>query len=393
MVDAARAGAPGLGAGDVFQLFRDGRARTKAEIATLTGLARSTVAPRVDALLAAGLLRPAGEAVSTGGRPPARVAFNPLAGLVLAIDLGATHATVAIADLAGSILASTTHGVDIAAGPEPVLDQVLAEGTELLRTAPKAPLVGVGIGVPGPVEHSTGMPTNPPIMPGWDRFDVPAYVKRVFDVPVLVDNDVNILALGEQALSWPGVQDLVFVKVATGIGAGIISGGALQRGARGSAGDLGHVQVPYSHDSPRPPGDERDLEAIAAGPAIASVLREGGLAATGVADVVRLVRGGDASASAAVRQAGREVGEVLATVVNLLNPRVIVIGGAVARAGEHLLAGVREVVYRRSIPLATQHLAIVQSQAGDTAGVLGATMMVTQQVLSSDTVDEWVARG
>ncbi|HWT32711.1 MAG TPA: ROK family protein, partial [Microbacterium sp.] len=262
MVDAARAGAPGLGAGDVFQLFRDGRARTKAEIATLTGLARSTVAPRVDALLAAGLLRPAGEAASTGGRPPARVAFNPLAGLVLAIDLGATHATVAIADLAGSILASTTHGVDIAAGPEPVLDQVLAEGTELLRTAPKVPLVGVGIGVPGPVEHSTGMPTNPPIMPGWDRFDVPAYVKRVFDVPVLVDNDVNILALGEQALSWPGVQDLVFVKVATGIGAGIISGGALQRGARGSAGDLGHVQVPYSHDSPRPPGDERDHEAI-----------------------------------------------------------------------------------------------------------------------------------
>lgn len=381
-----------MGAGDVFQLFRDGRARTKAEIATLTGLARSTVAPRMDALLAAGLLKPAGEAASTGGRPPARVAFNPLAGLVLAIDLGATHATVAIADLAGSILASTTHGVDIAAGPEPVLDQVLAEGTELLRTAPKAPLVGVGIGVPGPVEHSTGMPTNPPIMPGWDRFDVPAYVQRVFDVPVLVDNDVNILALGEQALSWPGVQDLVFVKVATGIGAGIISGGALQRGARGSAGDLGHVQVPYSHDSPRPPGDERDLEAIASGPAIASGLRECGLAATGVADVVSLVRGGDATASAAVRQAGREVGEVLSTVVNLLNPRVIVIGGAVARAGEHLLAGVREVVYRRSIPLATQHLAIVQSQAGDTAGVLGATMMVTQQVLSSGAVDEWVAR-
>ncbi|MDL9977973.1 ROK family protein [Microbacterium sp. ASV49] len=392
MVDAARAGAPGMGAGEVFQIFRDGRARTKAEIATLTGLARSTVAPRMDALLAAGLLKPAGEAVSTGGRPPARVAFNALAGLVLAIDLGATHATVAVADLSGSILVSTTHGVDIAAGPEPVLDQVLAEGVELLRRAPDAPLVGVGIGVPGPVEHSTGMPTNPPIMPGWDRFNVPAYVQRLFAVPVLVDNDVNILALGEQALSWPGVQDLVFVKVATGIGAGIISGGALQRGARGSAGDLGHVQVPYSHDSPRPPEDERDLEAIASGPAIAAELRNDGMDAISAADVVRLARSGDAAAGAAVRQAGREVGEVLATVVNLLNPRVIVIGGAVAHAGEHLLAGVREVVYRRSIPLATQHLAVVQSQAGETAGVLGATIMVTQQVLSSEAVEEWVAR-
>lgn len=393
MVDATRAGAPGMGAGEVFQLFRDGQARTKAEIVTLSGLARSTVSPRMDALLAVGLLKAAGEAASTGGRPPARVAFNQLAGLVLAIDLGATHATVAAADLVGNILSSTTHGVDISAGPEAVLDRLLNEGSELLRNAPTAPLVGIGIGLPGPVEHSTGMPTNPPIMPGWDRFDVPTYVQRVFKVPVLVDNDVNILALGEQALSWPGVQDLIFVKVATGIGAGIISGGALQRGDGGSAGDLGHVQVPHSHDSPRPPSDERDLEAIASGPAIAAVLRAEGVDATTAADVVLLARGGDAAACAAVRQAGREVGEVLATVVSLLNPRVIVIGGAVARAGEHLLAGVREVVYRRSIPLATQHLAIVQSQAGDTVGVLGATRMVTQQVLSPAAIDEWVSRG
>ena len=152
-------------------------------------------------------------------------------------------------------------------------------------------------------------------------------------MPVLVDNDVNILALGEHAVGWPGVDDLIFVKVSTGIGAGIIAGGVLQRGAQGSAGDMGHVQVPYSHDSPRPRGDERDLEAIASGTAIAAALREQGFDAAGSSDVVDLVRAGNPLAMAATRQAGREVGEVLATVVNMLNPSIIVIGGSIARAG------------------------------------------------------------
>ncbi len=393
MVDVLRPLAtPSPGTGEIFQILRDGHARTKAELAALTGLARSTVASRVDALLAADLLRPAGEAVSTGGRPPARVAFNPRAGLVLAVDLGATHATVAVADLAGVILDARTRAIDIGEGPEALLDAILAEGSALLAaTAGGLPLVGVGIGVPGPVEHSTGRPTNPPIMPGWDRFDVPGYVQRTFDVPVLVDNDVNILALGEQATSWPRVDDLVFVKVSTGIGAGIIAGGQLQRGAQGSAGDMGHVQVPMSAGSARQPGDERDLEALASGSALAVALRAEGHDVHTASDVVGLVRAGNAAAIEATRQAGRDVGEVLATVVNLLNPSIIVLGGSIARAGEHLLAGVREVVYRRSIPLATQHLAIVQSQADDRAAVLGAAIMVAREVLSPASVDRYVA--
>lgn len=394
MVDVLRpAPAISSGAVEIFQILRDGHARTKAELAALTGLARSTVALRVDALLAAGLLRPAGEAASTGGRPPARVAFNPRAGLVLAVDLGATHATVAVADLAGVILDSRTRTIDIGDGPERLLDTILTDGGELLRATSDEglPLVGVGIGVPGPVEHSTGRPTNPPIMPGWDRFDVPAYVQRTFDVPVLVDNDVNILALGEQATSWPQVDDLIFVKVSTGIGAGIIAGGQLQRGAQGSAGDMGHVQVPSGAGSTREPDDDRDLEALASGSALAIALRAEGLDAHSPADVVALVRSGNTSAIEATRQAGRHVGEVLATVVNLLNPSIIVLGGSIARAGEHLLAGVREIVYRRSIPLATQHLAIVQSQAGDRAAVLGAAIMVAREVLSPASVDRYVA--
>lgn len=381
------------GAGDIFQLLLDGHARTKADLVHLTGLARSTVSSRVDALLASGLVVPAGEAASTGGRPPARVAFNARAGLVLAADLGASHATVAVSDLAGRILDSMTRPMDISAGPEAVLDHVVRQGGELLAGSrmPQIPLIGVGVGVPGPVEHSTGRPYNPPIMPGWDRFDVPGYVQRTFDVPVLVDNDVNILALGEQATSFPDTSDLVFVKVATGIGAGIITGGTLQRGAQGSAGDMGHVRVPHSPGSVRVSDEGLDLEDVASGTAIAATLRAQGLAAEHSSDVVDLVRAGNVAAIEATRQAGRDVGEVLATVVNLLNPSVIVLGGSVGRAGEHLLAGVREVVYRRSIPLATQHLAIVQTQAGDRAAVLGAAIMVARHVLSPANVDAYVA--
>jgi glucokinase len=394
MSDADRTfGSASTGAGDIFQLLLDGQARTKADLVHLTGLARSTVSARVDALLTAGLLIAAGEAASTGGRPPSRVAFNPRAGIVLAVDLGASHATVALADLGGRILASTTHPLDIASGPEIVLDRMLVEAESLLSeaSARASDLVGVGIGVPGPVEHSTGRPYNPPIMPGWDRFDIPAYVQRTYDVPVLVDNDVNVLALGEQTTSFPDTADLIFVKVATGIGAGIIAGGQLQRGAQGSAGDMGHVRVPHAPESTREADEELDLEDLASGSAIAASLRAQGIDAETSRDVTELVRAGNTAAIEALRQAGRDVGEVLATVVNLLNPSIIVLGGSIARAGEHLLAGVREVVYRRSIPLATQHLAIVQSPTGERAAVLGAAIMVAREVLSPANVDARVA--
>jgi glucokinase len=367
----------------LLQLLRDGIPRTRAQLAEQTGLARSTVAGRLDALLSANLVVPAGDEASSGGRPPARLAFNPAARILIAIDLGATHGVVAVTDLAGSILVTESTALRIADGPEPILDWATDTASRLLRRSGrrKSELAGVGIGLPGPVEHSTGMPINPPIMPGWDRFDVPGYIARRFALPVLVDNDVNVLAVGEHAESWPGEDDLLFVKVSTGIGAGIISGGRLQRGAQGSAGDLGHVRVPFGRDTPRHGDEDADLEALASGPAIARWISEQGTQAATSADVLALARAGNATAVAAIRQAGRDLGEVLATCVNLLNPSVLVIGGSIARAGEHLIAGVREVVYRQSTPLATQHLSIVPSRAGETGGVLGAANMVAQYLL------------
>ena len=376
-------------AGDLFQLLRDGRARTRADLALTTGLARSTVAARIDALILSGLVGPAGEASSSGGRPPSRFAFNPSARVVLAVDVGATHVIVAVTDLGGRILAEQRLAQDVAEGPEPVLGRVIGEGLSLLAQADRKlnDLAGVGIGLPGPVEHATGRPVKPPIMPGWDGFDVVRYVQRSLPVPVLVDNDVNIMALGERTAHWPEHENFLFIKVATGIGAGIISNGELQRGADGTAGDLGHVRVPRGEDVLCRCGNYGCLEALASGPAVAAGLDRAGVPATKGGDVLRLVAEGNPAAVRALRQAGRDVGDVLATVVNLLNPSVIVIGGSLGQTGEHLMAGVREVVYRRSLPLATTHLRIATSIAGDKAAIFGASQLVTQHVLSPGAIE------
>lgn len=383
-----------VGAGQLLDLLRDGAPRTRSELASVTGLARSTVTQRVDALLACGLLAPAGAAVSTGGRPPRRFAFNPRARVVLAADLGATHARFAVTDLAGQVLAEHREDLDIGAGPSVVLDRVLHVGDDLLRTAERGveDLLGVGVGLPGPVEHSVGRPVNPPIMPGWDGYDVQGHLARHFHTDVLVDNDVNIMALGEHFVRWSDQEHLLFVKVATGIGCGIISEGHVHRGAQGAAGDMGHIQLPRDEQVACRCGNVNCLEAIASGAAIAQRLRERGIAAAGALDVVDLARAGSAPTIQLVRDAGRDLGEVLAAAVNLFNPSVIVIGGALSAVGDHLIAGIREVVYRRSLPLATQHLRIVTADTGDRAGVIGAAVMVIDHGLTPHRIEALVAR-
>jgi len=381
------------GAGELFQLLRDGRPRTRAELATLTGLSRSTIAGRVDALMRLGLVGAVGDAVSTGGRPSSQFAIVPSSRVVLAADLGATHAHLAVTDLMGEVLADVRHPLAIAEGPEAVLDWMIDAARELLDGLGRHPddIIATGIGVPGPVEHSTGRPANPPIMPGWDRFDIPGYVRRHLPAPVLVDNDVNIMALGERARAWPRVDHLVFVKVATGIGSGIISGGVLQRGAQGIAGDIGHVQIARGAGVPCHCGNRGCLEAMASGPAIARELQESGVEVATGQDVVELVKRGNIQAIQAVRQAGRDIGEVLTACVSLINPQVIAIGGSMAQAGEHLIAGVREVVYTRSMPLATEHLQIAQSGVGPDAAVLGASMLAIEYALSPEGLDALTA--
>ena len=390
MADAPRTSSLGTaGASELFQLLRDGSPRTRAELAVATGLARSTIALRVDELMGLGLISAVGDAQSTGGRPSSQFALNPGAKFVLAADLGATHATIAISNLAGISIGEHRGEIDIAAGPEAVLRWMLDTGQELLEKNGLSPsdIIAVGIGLPGPVEHTTGRPANPPIMPGWDGFDVPGFVRNRLSVPVLVDNDVNIMALGERAFARPQTENLVFIKVATGIGAGVISGGRLVLGAQGIAGDIGHVPIARGDGVACHCGNTGCLEAMASGPAIVRALRASGIEVANSAEVIDLVRQGQIDAIQAVRQAGRDLGEVLTACVSLLNPSVIVVGGHMAAVGEHLIAGVREIIYSRSTPLITSRLEIVQSAAGENAAILGASILAIHYALSPEGID------
>jgi predicted NBD/HSP70 family sugar kinase len=378
--------------GEMFQLLRDGQPRTRADLAAITGQARSTIAARLDLLVSAGLVGPAGEASSTGGRPPATFAFRPGAKVVLAVEVGVASAHLAVTDLSSTILAEAELPLAVADGPNVVLPLVAETGRKLMATADRSPeeLASVGIGLPGPVEYATDRPINPAVMPSWDAVDVPRVLQHLLEAPVLVDKDVNLMALGEHRTNWRSVRDMLFVNVATSIGSGIIADGELRRGAQGAAGDIGHVAVPNAGDVLCRCGNAGCLEAVASGNAIAAWLRARGLTANDTGDVVALLRSGEVTSSQAVRQAGREIGSVIAACVSMLNPSLIVIGGVIADASEHLIAGIRELVYQRSLPRATEHLRIVTSRDWSQVGVIGASAIAVEHVLSPRAIDALV---
>ncbi|QOR69612.1 ROK family transcriptional regulator [Ruania alkalisoli] len=378
-------GRSAVGAGQLLQVLRDGVPRTRADLVAETGLARSTVTLRLDALLRTGLLR-SETGTSTGGRPPIFVRFDPRARTVLAIDLGAAHLAVAVTDLDGNVLAEHREDLDITLGPGPVLDIATRRGQELLaEVGGTSPLAGVGIGLPGPVEQATGRPRTPPIMPGWDGADVVGVLGQSFKAPVLVDNDVDLMALGEHITSYPTTAHLMFVKIATGVGAGIVADHRLVRGADGAAGDLGHVAVPGGAPVQCACGNTGCLEALTSGTAILRSVRALGHDARRLEEVQALL--GDPGVAEVVRLAGQNLGAVLAGCVNLLNPSVIVIGGPLAHEPSPLFEGIEQMVRGRSLPLATSKLQVVASRTGGRAGLLGGARVVIDRVLDPRTVD------
>lgn len=391
---ASQARLASASAGEVLQHIRANGSITRSELVDATGLSRATLGQRLEQLMRHGLVVME-SSPSTGGRPPRRFTFNPRAGVILGADLGATHGTIAVANLAGQITASHAVELPIARGPEVVLTEVLAHFDELLVASghSRADVWATGVGVPGPVDFERGRPVRPPIMPGWDDFDIRGWFAGQLPGPVLVDNDVNVMAMGEFWRSWvDDVDTLLYVKVGTGIGAGLVIGRSVFRGARGAAGDIGHVRV----DSTRPVvcdcGNENCLEAVASGRALARDLREAGLATENTREVVELAAAGNPEAVRAVRAAGRRLGEVLAAAVNVLNPDVIVVGGDLAAAHDQLLAGVREVVYQRSTALATQTLGIEESRLGDDAGIEGCIVTAVEELLSAEVIDDLIER-
>jgi predicted NBD/HSP70 family sugar kinase len=317
------------------------------------------------------------------------LAVDSAARLVLVADLGAFHAGVALTDLTGRPLAEEFTGMRIDHGPEPVLTWVCDAFHRLLDKAGRSvsEVCGIGIDVPGSVNQASGKVIRSFLMPGWDDHPVRDVVRRSFDVPILVENDANAMALGEWHASWRTSPSLLLVKVSTGIGAGIVLDGRLYRGAEEASGNIGHVRLRERDDRVCSCGSRGCVASVASGQAVARDLTQLGRNATSSRDVVRLVHAGDPDAIALTQEAGRTLGVVLATAVSLLNPRVLVLAGDMAETREHYLTGIRETVYRRSLPYTTHNLEIVTASLGARAGIAGTSAMVVEHVLSPAAVD------
>ncbi|MBT2233804.1 ROK family protein [Nonomuraea sp. NEAU-A123] len=389
----------GVSSGEILSLFRDiPDGLTKADVMRHTGLSRTTVNQRLDGLLAAGLLMPAPTEARTGGRPAGQFVVNRGRGVLLVADVGATGLRTAVCDLGGEVRAERDVRADVTSGPTAILTIVSKLFAELLDERGHAPgdVLGIGIDVPGPVDFASGRVVSPPIMTGWDRFDIPGWFTAHYNCPVLVDKDVNAMAFGEQRLRYPEVPHLLMVKIGTGIGTGLIAGGQVHRGADGAAGDIGHIQVVVD-DVAEPPlcrcGNVGCVEAYTGGWALVRDLQAAGRDIASVDDAVRLIRSGDLVAVRLARRAARILGGAIADTVNLFNPRIIAIGGQLAHTDEQLFAGIREIVYRRSLPLATRNLQIVRSDLDPNAGILGLAQLLVDGIYSPQRVQELVDRG
>jgi predicted NBD/HSP70 family sugar kinase len=384
--------------GDLLELVRSGRATTRGALQQVTGLSRATVGQRLDRLFRAGWLREgaAGPVDSPlGGRPSVRLEFDDSHGVVLAADLDTRHARAAVLSLAGELLAEHAGPLLVEEGPDAVLGELGRWFAELLEKAGHRPheVCGIGLAVPGPVDTDTGRVVQPPIMPGWDGYDIRGRLTRAFTehtgaraVPVLVDNDANLMAYGEQRTAHPDCSAFVLVKVSTGIGAGVVVGGTIYRGIDGGAGDIGHIRVPGGADALCRCGSYGCLAAVASGGAVARRLAESGVAAASGSDVRDLLTSGHPGAAAFAREAGRHVGDVLATVVTLLNPGVLMIAGDLA--GTAFLTGVRELLYQRALPRSTAHLDVVTSRLGERAALVGGGALVVEHLYAPERVEE-----
>jgi glucokinase-like ROK family protein len=380
----------------LLRVLRDDGPRSRAELGDGIDLSRSKLALEIDRLVERGLVGTAGLAASRGGRRSSIVQIAASTRF-LGIDIGATSIDVAVTDGELRVRSHVAEPVDVRQGPEAVIGRAL-ELVGKLRADDVAPgLVGAGVGLPGPVSFREGVPVSPPIMPGWNQFPVREAFSAELGCPVLVDNDVNIMALGEKHAGIArSVDDFLFVKIGTGIGCGIVVNGEVYRGTSGCAGDIGHIRV--EDDGPVCTcGNTGCLEAGFGGTALARDalaaarsgrseelarrLAEGGTLTA--VDVAEAAAAGDVIAVKMIRDGGHRVGLVLAGLVSFFNPGLVVIGGGVAGLGHMLLAEIRGIVYRRSLPLATGNMPIVLSEMGARAGVVGAARLISDHAFSA----------
>jgi glucokinase-like ROK family protein len=383
----------------VRTLCRAGVPLSRQRLGSELRLGRNTLGAELRRLAELGLVEEGDAEPSNGGRPSRQVRVPREAGLVAALDIGGTSIDVGITTLTSEVVAARSVSSMLSDGPEAVLtrayalvDQLLDEH-ELAADAVRA----VGVGVPGPVSEPAGDTFSPPAPSRWDGYPIRAAVAERFSAPTFVDNDANVMAIGEHLRgAGRGVDDFLFVKLGMGIGAGIVSGGRLVRGAVGGAGELGHVVVEPGSDIVCPCGNVGCLQAFVGAPGLAraaeaaaddgsspelQAIRERKLAPLEPTDLAAAARAADPAAVAIVRAAGRRFGSALAATVSLLNPALIVLGGGIVGLGDTFLAEIRTTVYRQSLPLATRTLPIVRTELGSTVGVIGASLAATQLAL------------
>jgi len=381
---------------EVLQTVFWSAASSRHGLANRLSYSKSKANGLIAGLIEQGLVEEAGLQVSSGGRRPEALQLAGSLGVVLGADLGATSMDIAVMRPDLSVIARHAEEADVRAGPGVVLARVREVMRKLLADhgISHRQVIAIGMGVPGPVDFGSGQLVNPPLMPEWDSFSIRDYLREAFDAPVFVDNDVNIMALGELWRLQRSLQNFLVIKVGTGIGCGIVCHGEVYRGANGSAGDVGHICVdqagPRCHC-----GNLGCVEAMAAAPAIARMGEEAAARgeSAGLAEVLRqngrltaidvgqASRNGDAAANAIIQRAGSLIGQMLASVVNCFNPSHVFIGGGVTQIGPLFLASVRQSVYHRSLALSTRHLEIQYTPLGGQAGVTGTGVLAMQEAL------------
>ena len=369
---------------------------SREALASGSSFSKSRANAAVAGMLEQGVLEATGEQVATGGRRAETLRLARGLGVLLGVALGATGLEVGVLAPDLALLAHHSEPADVRDGPAVVLSRVRSLMRELLKQCGARPrdVIGIGIGLPGPVDFGLGQLVNPPLMPEWDAYSIRDDLRADYAAPVFVDNDVNVMALGELWRMQRGLQNFLVIKVGTGIGCGIVCHGQVYRGANGSAGDVGHICVdplgPRCHC-----GNLGCVETMAAGPAIAraatdaaqtgqSALLAQRLAERGVLklqDVAQASRAGDVAANAIVQRAGALIGQMLASVVNFYNPSHVFIGGGIQKIGPLFLAAVRQSVYHRSLALSTRHLEIQYTPLGERAGLIGAGVLAMQESL------------
>jgi glucokinase-like ROK family protein len=352
----------------------------RVAIARKTGLSRPTVSSLMETLLRERLVRE-GELLNSsaaGGRRAVEVHFNASAGYALGVDVGRTHVTLLLTNLAAEIQARQSEPFDTTQGAEDCLPLLTARLRAFVEAADTRwdQIVGVGVGIPGPIDSRRRQLVSPPRLPGWDRIDLYESLHRELRVPVFLDNDANMGTLGESRYgAGRGVENMAYIKLGTGIGGGMIMNGAIYRGG-GSAGEIGHVTI--DADGPECAcGNKGCLEALAGAGAIVQDASRGASRAAGdIADVVQAALEGDPQCRAALERAGEYIGVAVADVLNLCSPSLILIDGGVSRAGDLLLSSLRAAAAARSLPIAWTNTTIQLAQLGDNAIALGAVSTV-----------------